>query len=390
MTNIFDALEICLREIEGGAEMESALAQFPEHAAELRPLLKTAARARSMTPAGPAPEAALKSRARVLQYAAEMRGSKHIPRRRMIPAFQRLAISFALAALSLVSGVGLVNASASALPGEGLYPVKRGWENIRLFFIFDSQAREMLKDEFENERLQEVNELLAEGRHEVIQFAGVFMQVNGVSYVSGLRVILPEGMQSPANGDAVIVSGRTNAQGYVEVIRLELLPDGSIVPVGNPIEMESESDSADDSAPSGEPGSGSGNEAENVEPAVYEINGTLQAVSATSLTVSGMSIALDNSKIKGELCVGAEVEVKGYYTGDGKFVATEVKGGDGCEGGGSPNSNGGSNTNDDGLNDNSGSDDHSGADDNQDSDDNANDDDSGGDDSGGHGGGDDD
>jgi hypothetical protein len=375
MTNLFDALEFCLQEVERGADIESVLARFPEHAAELRPILKTAAKARTMTAAEPSPEIMRRSRARVLQHAAELRESQVAPKKRhVIPMFQRLAISFALAAIFLLSGNGLLSASASALPGERLYPVKRGWESIRLFFIFDQEARELLKNEFENERLHEVNELLTEGRHEVIEFAGVFMQVNGLSYVSGLQIILPAGMPLPANGDAVIVSGRTNAQGFIEIISLELLPDGSVVPSGNPIEMEIESDSDEVETPPAIPSSGSGNEAVKSTPQELEVKGTLQAVSTTELVINGMKVYLDNSKIEGQLCVGMEVEVKGYYAADGRFIVKEVKGKGECSGGApsgvNSSSNSGSNNNDE--NNTSGSNNNSDDDNN----DNDNDDDS--------------
>ena len=155
MTNLFDALEFCLQEMERGAEIESVLARFPEYAEELRPILKTAAKAQKMAVITPDADVARRSRARVMQHAAELRESHVSSRhpRNVIPLFQRLAISFGLAAIFLLSGSGLLSASASALPGEQLYPVKRGWENIRLFFIFDSEARALLEDEFENERL---------------------------------------------------------------------------------------------------------------------------------------------------------------------------------------------------------------------------------------------
>jgi hypothetical protein len=386
MTNLFDALEFCLQEIESGVDLETTLARFPEYAKELRPILETSIKARGMAAAEPSPEVVRRSRARVMQHASEMREAKAAPRRRVIPLFQRLAISFTLAAVFLLSGNGLLSASASALPGEKLYPVKRGWESVRLFFIFDTEARDLLENEFENERLHEANELLAEGRHEVIDFAGVFMQVNGVSYVSGLQVILPATIPAPANGDAVVVSGRTNAQGYVEIIRLQLLPSGSIVPTGNPIEVDVESSSENDSTPPAAPSSGLSNEA--VEPKIEEaeIKGTLQAISTTTLVINNLTVYLENAKVEGTLCIGMEVEVKGYFAEDGRFIVREVKGKGECSGGssssGASSSGGGSN-----LNDNS-SDDHSssGSDDNSNSNTNSGDDHSG---SSGSGGGED-
>ncbi|MCL4269658.1 MAG: hypothetical protein KJZ72_08935, partial [Anaerolineales bacterium] len=152
MNNLFDALEICLQEVESGKDIESVLLRYPDLADELRPILKTAVKARKMSAPEPAPEVVQRGRARVLQHAAELREVKFAPRRRGIPVFQRLALSFALLLFLLVSGTGILSASASALPGERLYSVKRGWEKVRLFFIFDSEARELLADEFENER----------------------------------------------------------------------------------------------------------------------------------------------------------------------------------------------------------------------------------------------
>lgn len=193
---LYDALEICLREIENGVTLENVLARFPDLAAELRPILKASVKARTLNVASaPSPEAIRRGRAKLLQRASEMREAKVAPRRRVIPIFQRLALSLGLTATFLLSGTGLVGASATALPGENLYPVKRTWEDLQLFFIFDKDARDAVQSQFETERLHEVNELLAEGRHEVIQFAGVFMQVNGTNYVSGVTVVVPATLQ---------------------------------------------------------------------------------------------------------------------------------------------------------------------------------------------------
>ncbi|MDP2776903.1 MAG: DUF5667 domain-containing protein, partial [Anaerolineales bacterium] len=268
MNKIFDALEICLQELENGADMETVLARFPDFAGELRSLLKTSlkARTRSVSAAEPSAEAIRRGRATLMRRAADMRASGVAPRprKRVIPAFQRLALSFTLAAFLLLSGTGLLNASASALPGESLYPVKRTWEGLRLLLIFNEKARNIFEDQLEYERLDEVNELLVEGRHETIQFAGVFMQVNGAAYVSGIPVILLVDMQLPANGAAVILTGQTNAQGVVEIITLDLLPDGSVVPLGKPVEVELESES----------GLGPSDEAPVSTPQYYAMEGT--------------------------------------------------------------------------------------------------------------------
>ncbi len=241
MNNLYDILEICIQELENGADMDALLARYPSFAGELRPILKASVEARSMAQE-PSPEAVRRGRAKLLQRASEMREAKFAPRKRVIPFFQRLAISFTMTALFLASGTGLVGASSTALPGENLYPVKLTWENVRLFFTFDHATREMLEHTFGNERLHEVSELLNEGRHETIQFSGIYMKVNDLHYVSGIQVAILDTTSLPVdelvNGVAVTVTGRTNAAGFVDAESIQLLPPGTVVPAGEPVEVD--------------------------------------------------------------------------------------------------------------------------------------------------------
>lgn len=253
MNNLYDVLEICLQELENGADLEAVLMRYPDLANELRPILKASIMARTMSVSAPSPDAVRRGRAKLLQHAAQLREAKVAPRsKRMIPFFQRLAISFALTALLLSSGTGLVSASSSALPGENLYPVKLTWENVRLFFSFSHEAHEALEHAFENERLHEVNELLMEGRHETIRFAGVYMEVSGVAYVSGIHIVILDTSIVPAepllNGVAVEVTGHTNAEGFVDIESIALLPAGSVVPAGPPVEVKDENNNNENSS----------------------------------------------------------------------------------------------------------------------------------------------
>ena len=253
MNNLYDVLEICLQELENGADLETVLMRYPDLANELRPILKASIMARTMSAPAPSPDAVRRGRAKLLQHAAQLREAKVAPRsKRMIPFFQRLAISFALTALLLSSGTGLVSASSSALPGENLYPVKLTWENVRLFFSFSHEAHEALEHAFENERLHEVNELLMEGRHETIRFAGVYMEVSGVAYVSGIHIVILDTSIVPIepllNGMAVEVTGHTNAEGFVDIESIKLLPAGSVVPAGPPVEVKDKNNDDENSS----------------------------------------------------------------------------------------------------------------------------------------------
>ena len=250
MNNLYDVLEICLQELENGTDLEVVLesvqAQYPGLVSELRPILKASVMAKTMDVPVPPSDVIRRGRAKLLQYASEMREQKAAPRKRMIPLFQRLAISFSLATVFLASGTGLVGASSSALPGEHLYPVKRTWEDVRLFFAFNPESHEILEHTVENERLHEVNELFVKRKDETIQFAGVYTEVNGVTYVSGIQVVILNTSILPAQpllgGMAVMVTGHTNAQGFVDIESIQILPAGSVVPTGEPVENDSEHD----------------------------------------------------------------------------------------------------------------------------------------------------
>ncbi len=236
---LYNTLEICLRELENGADIESVLARHPQIADELRPILHASMAARGMAGAEPSADAIRRGRARLLQRAAEMRESKAAPHKRKTSLLPHLVISFALVMMFFViSGTGLLNASAAALPGERLYTIKRSVENVRLMLARDPDVRAALETRFYLERYTEVTALLDENRVADVQFAGVFTRINNRVYVAGIPLIVMDGMAATndlTNGSAVLVVGRTNAAGAVDVFSFESLPAGVVVPLGKPI-----------------------------------------------------------------------------------------------------------------------------------------------------------
>ena len=343
MNKRYDLLEICLKELENGASLDAVLARFPKQAAELRPILKASIQARRMAASEPTAEAIRTGRAKLLQHAAGMREGKRSPlRRRIIPTFQRLALSLSLTAALLLSGTGLVGASASALPGENLYPVKRTWEDVQLLFVFNSDVHDALKSHFETERLHEVSELLAEGRDATVQIAGIYTLVNGVTYISGLPVLITASTQLPAqgleDGVPVFISGYTNANGVVEIASIGLLPPGSYVPAGQPVEMELTPD-ADSSltlipTPNTNEDSENGSNAHPSETSqadthseihYFEAEGIVESFTNSSLVLNGKTVYFDKVRVSGVLTVGVKVEIKGYYASDGRFMVTQIR-----------------------------------------------------------------
>ncbi len=77
--------------------------------------------------------------------------------------FRRRLAGLTAALVSSAGFVGLVGASAEALPGEMLYPVKRGVENVELAFHKDDVARGEYRLEQASERLAEARRLTDSG-----------------------------------------------------------------------------------------------------------------------------------------------------------------------------------------------------------------------------------
>ncbi|MBI3739338.1 MAG: hypothetical protein HY258_09865, partial [Chloroflexi bacterium] len=168
---LYDALENSLSALEQGQELDAVLARYPDLAAELRPMLETSLHARTMSGVPVSGDVQRRGRSRLLQRAAEMREAKK-SKRRIIPMFPRMALTLGLVGVLVLSSTGLVSASSGALPGDQLYPVKRTWEGVRLLFVFNPGGRDLLESQYEQERLDEIDELLAKGRSASVIFAG--------------------------------------------------------------------------------------------------------------------------------------------------------------------------------------------------------------------------
>ena len=172
-------------------------------------------------------------------------------------------MTLAVIAVLFVSGTGLVGASSSTLPGDNLYPVKRTWEGLRLFFTFNPLEREALESEHENERLHELKEVLAAGRSEEVDFNGLVQSQNGNEWVvAGVRVLISDKTelrdQSITVGNSVRVRGITQGNNTVLAERIRLLSSDEKLPE---VEDEHESESGNEN----NSGPGSGNEAPRVE-----------------------------------------------------------------------------------------------------------------------------
>ncbi|SRR6266498_5075547 len=269
MNNLYEVLEICLQDVEQGADLETVLFHYPNLADELRPILEASVNARSMAVPAPSAEVVRRNRAKVLQHAAQMREARVKSSGRIwFASLRRLAVTLAVVVTLFASGTGLVRAASTTLPGDNLYPVKRTWEDVLLAFTFNVQQRDALEIEHENERLHELQELFAEGRSAKVDFAGSVTSQNGTEWmVAGVPVMISVQTeisdQGIGIGSAVRVKGQTQGNNVVLAEQVELLPAGAALPdekENDQPELEAENTPA--ATPQIEDNSGKGSEGE--------------------------------------------------------------------------------------------------------------------------------
>ena len=363
MNNIFDILEVCLQELDNGVELETVLAHYPKMAAELRPMLQAAHTAKFA--AIPAPQANIMSRsqAKVLQRYDQVFVSKPVTRNWLFSS-QRLITALVLLVLIFVSTISTVRASFNSLPGDGLYPVKRSWEQVNLFLSTTEDTREKLEIQYEQERLNELDQLFGSGRSAHVEFIGVVhlqqgekWQVANISVIVSAHTSLPD--QTIQNGDLVRVIGTTSSGSVVIAERIELITAGTPEPVGTEVPSETETVRPEVTSLPETQDTSSKSETETpgprvsptvpptATPKIESLDGVLTATDKSIWIVDTIFIDTSNAEITGVPLVGATVVAEGYFGSDGVFVAKKIEIINNNANSGNTNSNNNGNANDD-------------------------------------------
>jgi hypothetical protein len=117
-------LDTCLYQIEAGeASIEECLARYPEHAAQLQPLLQAATKLSRARDVVPDPSYRMRARSQLNTYMLQ-----NPQRKRVSPIFWRVAVGFATVMLLFVaSGTAFAQ---QALPGDTLYNWKLTSEHV--------------------------------------------------------------------------------------------------------------------------------------------------------------------------------------------------------------------------------------------------------------------
>lgn len=159
-------LNECLGRLIEGESIEACLSRYPEHAAGLEPLLRTAQDTLKATNIKPRPE--FRDRARY-QFQAAIREMETKESRGFFAWVPQWATVVSIVVIILVAGSGTVAASASSLPDSPLYQVKMATETVRLAFTPSALGKAELNAEFANERVDEIIKIAGKGDAELIE-----------------------------------------------------------------------------------------------------------------------------------------------------------------------------------------------------------------------------
>ena len=287
----YSLLENCLARLNAGEDLELILAQYPQQAAQLRPLLAAALRARqSGRPLRIPASAQIDSRTRFL---AEAQRRQSQPK----SFFPRLNFAGALvtALILLFAGIfGTSLASAKTIPGEVLYPFKRVVEKAQLALTTDQSTRLKLEEEFDRRRVAEAEALEQNGRIESVRVAGPLEESDDETWSVG-------GVKLKLTAEQVVLA-RTLTGSYIEV-------NGQI---------------------RGEEGI----EVESLELRLFTFSGILEAIQDTEWTVSGVKVlVMDSTQITGKPKVGKRVDLTTLRYDEDYFLALTIRVTGGSNGG---------------------------------------------------------
>ena len=175
-------IDECLSRVQTGDEtVKDCVQGYPELKDVLEPLLALTLRVNeTLAPEKPDAQFVRNAKIRILNRVsastASISSENHQPKRTRRIDFRRrrwstVIAGIVIAAMLFGSGFGMKQASASALPGDTLYPVKRAGEEIQLALSFTANGDIALLYEFADYRLEEAQTLSEEGRFDDLGIA---------------------------------------------------------------------------------------------------------------------------------------------------------------------------------------------------------------------------
>lgn len=227
------ALQVCLQHLEQGSRLDELSLSYPKWTEELRALLEVANF--SQYPGGidprqkPQPQAGMQGLDEAMQRSrTEMLQAAQAGLSRPQPArlAARLVLGLCTVCLLVACGAALAFGATRSIPGAPLYSAKTGLEQLRLELTIDPSSRLQLAQQYDQRRVQEVQEILHLGQVREVVFSGLLEQNPATGWkVGGVTLLVsPEteivGDVQP--GYSATVRGNTTADGTVQADQLQM------------------------------------------------------------------------------------------------------------------------------------------------------------------------
>jgi len=225
----------CIEDIEAGrSSVEDCLDKYPSMRKRLEPLLRIALEIQELPDVKPSPAFKVMARVQLMEQIHAMRGVTKWPWFRYTyqvkpiqykRRFNMVAIIIAIVLAISAAGGGTAYASQGSLPGDVLYPVKLGTEQVRLILADDATDAELWL-EFANSRVGEMSALAERGRPENIDIA-----VNGYDGAMAMAI----GKMGEASGKGLATANISEVvalatQKHLAVLEglLDTIPDEAV------------------------------------------------------------------------------------------------------------------------------------------------------------------
>jgi len=316
-----EILANCIEQVRHGqSTIEECAARYPELKPELTSLLQIAAGLKAEA-AEPSPEFKLRAKQYLFEQMQEKPGkAAHSlwfwPAR--LPA--RIAVSV-LSGLIVLSAAGgsTVYAAQSSLPGDTLYPVKIGVENIQLVVTTDAAAKANLHLELAQRRIDEAKQLVTKNRAVDTQALGTVTQQydkaikelsnagNNKETDKTLSRLAVDSLDQQIELAQVMASVQESSQPAVQQAIDATRRGNTIAQVAynNQDYLESQPSVAD----------------KNLDAGQFKIEGTLLSVDDDNWNVDGT--LLENVRYSGDVpAVGSRLKITGVMKDNGFFISS--------------------------------------------------------------------
>jgi len=191
-TNEFNnILDECLeRLLVKGETLEQCLLSYPEHAAELEPLLQTALATKKALAIQPRPEFIARAR---YQFRSALHEVK--PKRRLffLGWQPRWATAMAIVLVLLLAGGGTVAAAGNSMPDNLLYPVKLATEQVRLTLARSNMSKAELYALLADRRVAEIVYMANKGNAQQVELITLRLDNHLVILASSASALKADG-----------------------------------------------------------------------------------------------------------------------------------------------------------------------------------------------------